>query len=417
MAGNFRDHLFPLDHPRLAPYRSCDAYEYVDELRRAPVIDEAMSGWTALFENTRFQGITTDGQVRPGLFELGPDESAPTAAAVGAAQTLLDSLSRQEREQVTHPLDSKVWRAWLNPEFCLNRFGLRLEEVGEQVRDRVLGLADASLSPFGARTVRDIMTVNGFLGELVGLPRILNEHSYNINLFGTPSATEPWGWNLWGHHLAFNCLFVGGQQVLTPVFAGAEPNLVDRGEHAGLTLFGEQERAGLELAQSLTTEQAERAVLYQHKRDPRMPASRLHPGDELHLAGAFQDNREIPVEGIPASDLDQAQRQHLVELIDLFLAYQPEGPHAARMRAARKYVDETYLCWIGGRGDDDPFYYRIQSPVVLVEFDHHAGIFLANPEPEKFHTHTLVRTPNGNDYGVQLVRQATGRTTRLDGPA
>ena len=85
------------------------------------------------------------------------------------------------------------------------------------------------------------------------------------------------------------------------------------------------------------------------------------------------------------------------------------------MAAVRDHIDETYFCWIGGRGDDDPFYYRIQGPVILAELDHHAGLFLTNSEPEKFHTHTLVRTPNGNDYGVALVQQATGSAGRLDG--
>ena len=50
------------------------------------------------------------------------------------------------------------------------------------------------------------------------------------------------------------------------------------------------------------------------------------------------------------------------------------------------------------------FYYRIQSPVVMIEFDHHKGVVLNNPEPEKFHVHTIVRTPNGNDYGMDLLR-------------
>ena len=49
--------------------------------------------------------------------------------------------------------------------------------------------------------------------------------------------------------------------------------------------------------------------------------------------------------------------------------------------------------------------YRIQSPVLIIEFDHHAGVFLGNAEPQKFHIHTLVRTPNGNDYGMALIRQ------------
>lgn len=54
-------------------------------------------------------------------------------------------------------------------------------------------------------------------------------------------------------------------------------------------------------------------------------------------------------------------------------------------------------------------HHRIQSPVLIVEFDHHAGVFLGNPEPEKFHMHTLIRTPNGNHYGMDLVRRHCDR--------
>jgi hypothetical protein len=40
--------------------------------------------------------------------------------------------------------------------------------------------------------------------------------------------------------------------------------------------------------------------------------------------------------------------------------------------------------------EESPFYYRVQSPVTFIEFDHHAGVFLTNPEPAKFHVHTIV---------------------------
>ena len=42
--------------------------------------------------------------------------------------------------------------------------------------------------------------------------------------------------------------------------------------------------------------------------------------------------------------------------------------------------------------------------MIFIEFDHHAGVFLTNAEPAKFHVHTIVRTPNGNDYGIDLLR-------------
>jgi hypothetical protein len=75
------------------------------------------------------------------------------------------------------------------------------------------------------------------------------------------------------------------------------------------------------------------------------------------------------------------------------------------MKDVEEHFSNTYFCWIGGQENNQPFYYRIQSPVTLIEFDHHAGVFLDNSEPQDFHVHTLVRTPNGNDYGIDLIRQ------------
>jgi hypothetical protein len=37
--------------------------------------------------------------------------------------------------------------------------------------------------------------------------------------------------------------------------------------------------------------------------------------------------------------------------------------------------------------------------VILVEFDHQSGIIYDNDKPSRDHIHTVVRTPNGNDYG------------------
>jgi hypothetical protein len=80
------------------------------------------------------------------------------------------------------------------------------------------------------------------------------------------------------------------------------------------------------------------------------------------------------------------------------------------MRRIRQRLDETFFSWIGGFGDEDPFYYRIQSPIIIVEFDHHRGVWLLNKEPAKYHIHTLIRTPNGNDYGRELLRQFQARS-------
>ena len=52
----------------------------------------------------------------------------------------------------------------------------------------------------------------------------------------------------------------------------------------------------------------------------------------------------------------------------------------------------------------------MHSPVVLREFDHQRPANLRqlakDPQaPNRQHIHVVVRTPNGNDYGKDLLRQ------------
>ena len=91
--------------------------------------------------------------------------------------------------------------------------------------------------PHGYELSRDVMKLNRFLGDLVGGPAVMGEWSYIFCLFGTPSATEPWGWQFFGHHLVLNCFVLGEQMVLTPAFWGAEPSYADHGPFKGIRIF------------------------------------------------------------------------------------------------------------------------------------------------------------------------------------
>ena len=68
--------------------------------------------------------------------------------------------------------------------------------------------------------------------------------------------------------------------------------------------------------------------------------------------------------------------------------------------------DQTYFAWVGANDPDAVFYYRVHSPVVMIEFDQQTPVALDGPNvPTRDHVHTVVRTPNGNDYGKDLLRQ------------
>jgi len=114
--------------------------------------------------------------------------------------------------------------------------------------------------------------------------------------------------------------------------------------------------------------------------------------------------------GIRASDLSEAQRQQLLDLIALYVNNMEDGHARVRMQEVRQHLDRTSFAWIGGSAPDSVFYYRIHSPVLLIEFDHQRPANLrhlaANPNvPNREHIHVVVRTPNGNDYGKDLLRQ------------
>jgi hypothetical protein len=131
----------------------------------------------------------------------------------------------------------------------------------------------------------------------------------------------------------------------------------------------------------------------------------VHPGDERHLGGAFQDNRVIPLEGVRVAEMPADAQQLVLDIVEAFVAILPVGPRAARMREIRASIDETWFSWIGGHRPGDVFYFRVQSPVVIAELDHHCGVFLDYDTPQPFHVHTVLRTPNGNDYGRCYARE------------
>jgi hypothetical protein len=409
MAGEFRQYLFPHDHLRLAEVRGLDPYAYREHARTPGTFTGGLvEGWTPLYRQP-FRGVTEDGTLREGLYPLEParpGEEAPIEAMVAAANDLLAALSEEDRARVAFPVDAVEWQTWANPEFMQFDTGLRLEFQPPEVRKKALALVRASLSPEGFASVRAMMLVNGFLGDVVDLPTVLGEWSYNIALYGTPDPRAPWGWQLYGHHCAVNCLVVEGRMVVSPIFLGAEPDEIDEGPHAGTRdLFADRIDAGLAVMAALPEAQRAQATVYAQMVDPAMPPGRVHPGDERHLAGAFQDNRVIPVEGVRVAELSEEGRRRVLDVVAAFVRLLPEGPRAARMREIEAHLDETWFSWIGGHQPGDVFYYRVQSPVVIAELDHHGGVFLDYDTPKTFHIHTVLRTPYGNDYGRAWVRQ------------
>ena len=127
-----------------------------------------------------------------------------------------------------------------------------------------------------------------------------------------------------------------------------------------------------------------------------------------NLGQAFSDNINVERVGISAADLSSSQQQKLLNLIRLYVGNMDDGHAAIKMDEVGAHIDDTWFAWVGGTDEDSVFYYRILSPVILIEFDHQRPINLRHlypPVPNRQHVHAVMRTPNGNDYGKDLLRQ------------
>jgi hypothetical protein len=361
-----------------------------------------------------FTGVTADGNVVPGLFPL-QATGVSTEPIRRAALDFLGLLDADQRQRVMFDVESDAWRRWWNIHPFLMRHGLLLEDLDDARRASALRLVEQTLSAGGARTARDIMRLNHTIGEITDNWIEYGEWIYFISLFGEPSEDQPWGWQIDGHHLIVNCLVVGDQLVVTPMFMGSEPVVAETGIYRGTSVLQIEQDQGLELIHALTGEQLGKAVLYDSILSTVLPPERGIGSDGRVQTAAFRDNMVIPYEGIRADDLTPGQRAQLMDLASLYTGKLREGHAEVWLNDVRQHLDETYFMWMGGIGPEDVFYYRIHSPVVLIEFDHQPGIAFDSDEPTRAHIHTVVRTPNGNDYGRDYLRQHHARFAHVNG--
>jgi hypothetical protein len=339
-----------------------------------------------------FKGITTDGTALKGLFKI-EATGVSTGPVRKAAEAFLAGLTDAQLAKTLFPVDDSEWRKWDNRHRSA-RQGVGFDEMTAEQRELAFALFQATLSARGVQTTRDIMRLNETLAELTGRHEEYGEWLYWITIMGTPSATQPWGWQLDGHHVVINAFFLGDQMVMTPVFMGSEPVRAESGKYKSTVILQLEQDRGLAFMQSLTPAQQAKARLQEEK-------VANHNQTE-----AYQDNAVIPHAGLAAKDMTPDQRQALLGLIGEFVGHMRDGHARVKMSEVERHLDETHFAWIGGHGPDAVFYFRIHSPVVLIEFDHQRPVALDRTQgPTRQHIHTVIRTPNGNDYGKDLLRQ------------
>jgi Protein of unknown function (DUF3500) len=344
-----------------------------------------------------FKGVTTNGTVTAGLFRIA-STGVSTEPVRRAADTFLAALTPDQQKRTRFRVDDPEWRKWMNQHFYV-RQGVGFNEMNQAQSKAAFALLRASLSAKGLTLTHDIMKLNTTLAELNDNNfEEYGEQRYWITMMGEPSATEPWGWQLDGHHVIINYFVLGDQVVMTPSFFGSEPVIATSGKYAGVSILQDEQRLGLAFVNALDATQRGTAII--------RPSKTAND----NVGEAFKDNVVLDYAGLRASALDATQRRALLDLVGLYVSNMDEGHAKVKMSEVEKHLDATHFAWMGGTAPDSVFYYRIHSPVVLIEFDHQLPVgirhLVKDPKvPLREHIHVVMRTPNGNDYGKDLLRQ------------
>jgi Protein of unknown function (DUF3500) len=191
---------------------------------------------------------------------------------------------------------------------------------------------------------------------------------------------------------------LGDQVVMTPFFVGSEPVTASAGKYKGISILQDEQNRGLDMLLALDKDKRAKAILNPNKTE------------NYNLTEAFKDNAVIDYAGVHVAEFSLPERRRLLDLVDLYVGNMDDGHARVKMDEVKRQIDRTWFAWIGGSDSASVYYYRIQSPVILIDFDHQRSANLArfakNPNlPTRQHIHCVVRTPNGNDYGKDLLRQ------------
>jgi hypothetical protein len=239
----------------------------------------------------------------------------------------------------------------------------------QEQKDAAFALLRASLSPAGFQKAQEIMSLQNQLGN--------DPEEYYVTIFGTPNATEPWGWRWEGHHLSRHFTVVGDQVAMTPFFHGSWPTITD----AGLRAMAIEEDNALQLINSL-------------QGDARAEATIQERTLTQHVT--WNEAKVSPLEtiGIPYAKLDASQQGLVNGILQAYLESLPPEIAAQNNERVQSGLNDIRFGWAGSLEKKRPQYYRLQGEKFLLEFD--------NSRNGGTHVHSVWRDFE-RDFGYHIV--------------
>lgn len=307
------------------------------------------------------------------------DHSAKSMA--NRANAFLKTLSAAQKQKVMGSINSEIRRQWTNLPARPDADGIKMSELDEKQSKAACDMMAALFSKQGYDKMVNIMLADDQLLRN-GRPRPgFGTDNFAIVIFGKPSATEAWGFQLDGHHVGVNLSLEGDKVCMSPSFIGTQPAKFSIGKKT-IQPFQNESGVAYKLAGSLTFEQLKTAIISDTRGNVR-----LGPG---------QDGRVPRKTGVQVSSFSAKQKAMLVKLISQWVNDLPAKQAATRMAKIEKELDQTYFAWSGDKAPNSDVSYVIQGPSLIIEY---ACQDLGGKPLE--HLHSVYRDPT-NEYGGQL---------------
>jgi hypothetical protein len=334
-------------------------------------------------------------------------EAARVETMQVATLAFLATLTEEQREKVTGSLEDNARRtSWSNlPVSMAPRSGLAVADMSSEQRRALHVMMASALSSQGYLKSATIMWHEDVLREMfdamlaqmpdtdprkaegLAFAENYDTEKFFVTVFGDPDG-EDWGWLVTGHHFAANFTVAGSRIAFTPMFLGANPQVVQEGRYAGWQILQHEADRALALLGSLDDAQIAKALV-----SAEVDAA-------LFSGPGNQTSHEVTY-GIAASELTEMQRRLLDGLIDEYLG--DASDEAARRQRAAIAADgpETLrFAWWGPI--DEPrgrYMFRVQGPSVLIDY-----VREPSAGGEYNHVHSIIRDPS-NDYGADWLQR------------
>lgn len=266
----------------------------------------------------------------------------------------------------------------------IDRKGPSFHDFTAKQKSAALELLKASLSKEGYRKTTDIIELENVLFAIEKSQR-RDAKNYHFLIFGEPSEKSFWGWKFEGHHISLNFTSTNNQIVSsTPSFFGSNPAIVNTEGFEKKEVLKLETELGFQLVNSLTETQLKVA---------RFSDS----APEEIITGNKRKVQSIEPKGIFYYKLTESQKEIFMKLLNVYVDnYQFGFAKTFRAKIEKSGYDNLSFAWAGSLKPGKGHYYRIQGPMLLIEYD--------NTQNNANHVHTVVRDLT-NDFAEDILKE------------